>query len=71
MKLNATEHILSEADYLAGEQEGRVRHELIDGQAYAMTGASDYHNKLSGNLFADLRNALGATIPLAAFISTT
>lgn len=58
MKPNAAEHFLSEADYLAGEQEGQVRHELIDGQAYAMTGASDYHNKLSGNLFADLRNAL-------------
>jgi Uma2 family endonuclease len=58
MKLNKVEHFLSEKEYLAGEQDGQVRHELIDGQAYAMTGASDYHNRLSGNLFAELRNAL-------------
>ncbi|OAI21029.1 hypothetical protein A1359_02445 [Methylomonas lenta] len=58
MALNTAESYLSEADYLAGEQDGEIRHELIDGQAYAMTGASDYHNKLSGNLFAELRNAL-------------
>ncbi len=58
MALNTVESYLSEADYLAGEQDGEVRHELIDGQTYAMTGASDYHNKLSGNLFGELRNAL-------------
>lgn len=58
MKTNCAVNVLSEADYLAGEQDGQIRHELIDGQAYAMTGASDYHNKLSGNFFAELRNAL-------------
>ncbi len=58
MAVNTAESYLSEADYLAGEQNGEIRHELIDGQAYAMTGASDYHNKLSGNLFGELRNAL-------------
>lgn len=58
MASNTAESYLSEADYLAGEQDGEIRHELIDGQAYAMTGASDYHNKLSGNLFGELRNAL-------------
>jgi len=58
MKPNRAAPFLCEADYLAGEQDGQVRHELINGQAYAMTGASDYHNRLSGNLFAELRNAL-------------
>ncbi len=58
MALNTAESYLSEADYLAGEQDGEIRHELVDGQAYAMTGASDYHNYLSGNFFGELRNAL-------------
>ena len=30
-------------DYLAGEAASEVRHEYIDGQVYAMTGASDRH----------------------------
>ena len=30
-------------DYLAGEERGDVRHEYLDGQVYAMTGASDRH----------------------------
>lgn len=60
MKPNKAEPFLSEADYLAGEQDGQVRHELIDGQAYAMTGASDYHNKLSGNFMFELMKGLKA-----------
>jgi Uma2 family endonuclease len=58
MEINAAQSHLSEADYLDGERDAEIRHELIDGKAYAMTGASDYHNKLSGNLFAELRMAL-------------
>lgn len=58
MKLNTAHDYLTEADYLAGEQDGQIRHELIDGAAYAMTGASDKHNKISGNVFAELRSAL-------------
>jgi len=50
MKLNRAEHFLSEANYL-GERDVQVRHGLIDGQANAMTGVSDYHNKLSDNTF--------------------
>lgn len=60
MALNTAESYLSEADYLAGEQDGEIRHELIDGQAYAMTGASDYHNKLSGNFMFELMKSLRA-----------
>lgn len=36
-------HPISVEDYLAGELAGEVRHEYIDGQVYAMTGASDRH----------------------------
>lgn len=34
---------ISAEEYLAGEQCSEVRHEYIDGQVYAMTGASDRH----------------------------
>lgn len=60
MAVNTAESYLSEADYLAGEQDGEIRHELVDGQAYAMTGASDYHNKLSGNIVFELMKGLRA-----------
>lgn len=58
MRLGYAEDRLSEADYLEGERDGQMRHELIDGHAYAMTGASDKHNKIGGNIFAELRNVL-------------
>ena len=41
--LSASAHSISEAEYLAGEQHSELRHEYIDGQVYAMTGASRTH----------------------------
>ncbi|WP_404359921.1 Uma2 family endonuclease [Methylotuvimicrobium sp. KM1] len=58
MRLNTAESRLSEADYLEGERDGQLRHELIDGVAYAMTGASDKHNKIAVNLTFQLMAAL-------------
>ena len=70
MRLNYAENRLSEADYLEGERDGQIRHELIDGHAYAMTGASDKHNKISGNIFAELRNVLKQSkSPCTAYIN--
>jgi Uma2 family endonuclease len=46
---------LSVEDYLAGEEAGELRHEYIDGQVYAMTGASDRHGLIVSNLVAALR----------------
>ncbi|MBU2568763.1 MAG: Uma2 family endonuclease [Gammaproteobacteria bacterium] len=70
MRVSYAEHRLSEADYLEGERDGRIRHELIDGHAYAMTGASDKHNKISGNIFAELRNVLKQrTSPCTGYIN--
>jgi len=43
---------LSVEDYLAGEQDGEIRHEYGAGEAYAMAGASDRHGLLAGALFA-------------------
>ncbi|MEA3641940.1 MAG: Uma2 family endonuclease [Lamprobacter sp.] len=46
---------LSVEAYLAGEQDGELRHEYIDGQLYAMTGASRQHGLIVSNLVAGLR----------------
>lgn len=37
-------------DYLAGENDGELRHEYIYGEVYAMAGSSDRHNRISFNL---------------------
>jgi len=70
MKANTTANFLSEGDYLAGERDGQIRHELIGGQAYAMTGASDKHNKICGNLLYQLMGALRAkSSPCSVYVN--
>jgi len=58
MQNQAYQLIITEADYLAGEQDGQQKHEYIDGQVYAMSGASANHNRLAGNLYGELRQHL-------------
>ncbi|MGH8548369.1 MAG: Uma2 family endonuclease [Methylococcales bacterium] len=43
------------AEYLEYEQNQSIRHELVDGYLYAMTGASDRHEEIALNLAAALR----------------
>jgi len=45
---------LSVDDYLAFEQTSEIRHELVDGYLYAMTGASDRYEEIAANLLAAL-----------------
>ena len=45
-------------EYLEGERVSEIRHEYVEGRVYAMAGASDDHNRISGNIFVELRNAL-------------
>jgi len=45
-------------DYLAEELVSDMKHEYIDGQIYAMTGGSLNHERIAGNVFAELRNFL-------------
>ena len=45
-------------DYLAGELRSKVKHEYAGGYVYAMAGARNVHNTVSGALFATLYNAL-------------
>jgi Uma2 family endonuclease len=44
------DHITVE-EYLSGEQISELKHEYIDGQVYAMAGASIKHNIINANIF--------------------
>jgi Uma2 family endonuclease len=52
---------LSFEDYLEGERNGDVRHEYVDGQIYAMGGASELHNTVAGELYAAIHGMLPDT----------
>lgn len=58
MSLRKIKPYLSVADYLAGERESNVRHEYVDGQVYAMAGASDRHNRIALNIASRLNDRL-------------
>jgi Uma2 family endonuclease len=45
-------------EYLEGEKLADVRHEYVDGQVYAMSGASDRHNSIAGEAYALLKSHL-------------
>ncbi|MEQ9621058.1 Uma2 family endonuclease [Coleofasciculus chthonoplastes] len=47
---------LTPDQYLKMEEQSPIKHEYIDGQIYAMAGASDPHVTIAGNLFALLRS---------------
>ncbi len=49
------------AEYLAMEPEGDVRHEFVDGEIFAMVGASRVHNALVMNLVTAIRPHLRGT----------
>lgn len=49
---------ISVEDYLEGEKISPIKYEYIDGEVYAMAGASDYHIRLSGNIFKALDDHL-------------
>jgi Uma2 family endonuclease len=53
-----TTDLISVEDYLAGELNSDIKHELIDGTIYAMAGASANHERISVNVLAEFRNHL-------------
>jgi Uma2 family endonuclease len=59
---------LSVSEYLEAEKDCPVRHEYVDGQIFAMAGASDRHNRVAGNLYNRLDDHLGDG-PCEPFIS--
>jgi Uma2 family endonuclease len=63
--LRAGYHVTPEA-YLAAERQRAQKHEYLAGVEYAMAGASAGHNRITGNVFAELRRQLAGT-PCEAF----
>jgi Uma2 family endonuclease len=59
---------LTAADYLDGERTSDTRHEFVDGHVFAMAGAGESHNLITGNVFAKLRNLVRGG-PCRVFIS--
>jgi Uma2 family endonuclease len=59
---------ISEDEYLRLEAGSPVKHEYLNGEIFAMTGATLRHNVIAGNLFAALRAHLRDT-PCRAFIT--
>ncbi|MDO9106658.1 MAG: Uma2 family endonuclease [Methylovulum sp.] len=68
MSLNYAPNEISAEDYLQGELLADYKHEYIDGEVYAMAGASEYHNLLSLNIASELRSQLKGN-PCKVFIA--
>ena len=49
---------ISEVEYLAGEKIADIKHEYIDGEVFAMAGASASHNRISLNVARKFGNYL-------------
>lgn len=47
--------LISEEEYLAGEELSDIKHEYIDGYVYAMSGASINHSTITGNIYSEIR----------------
>jgi Uma2 family endonuclease len=61
MNLNPADKPISEDDYLQGELLAETKHEYVDGQVFAMAGASENHNLLSVNMVSELKIQLKGT----------
>jgi Uma2 family endonuclease len=55
-------------EYLNLEETSEIRHEYVDGEIFAMAGASEEHNLISGNIYTLLRPHLRGTA-CRAFVS--
>ena len=51
MALKQAVTVITEEEYLAGEEISEIKHELIDGEVFAMSGASKNHERIAGNVF--------------------
>jgi len=64
----AKELFLSEQDYLTGEETAEFKHEYINGEVWAMVGASDAHVTIAMNLAFLLKQKLKDS-PCRSYIS--
>jgi Uma2 family endonuclease len=53
--------IISEAEYLAFEEKSKIKHEFMDGEIFAMAGASRRHNLAATNVSSELSVKLRET----------
>ena len=58
MALKQAISVIPEKEYLAGEEISEIKHELIDGEVFAMSGASKNHERIAGNIFRKIGNFL-------------
>lgn len=61
MKNLAVENLLSEEEYLRFEEKAKIRHEFMDGEIFAMAGATRRHNLATTNVSRVLGNQLEET----------
>ena len=59
---------MTEAEYLEAELASEVKHEFINGEAYAMAGAGSNHNRIALNIAGEFRNHLKGT-PCETFMA--
>ena len=59
---------ITEEEYLEGELISKIKHEYVDGEVFAMAGASTNHNRLVLNLSREFGNSLKNT-PCEPFAS--
>lgn len=59
--LQQRDDFISEQEYLEGEKISEIKHEYIDGEVYAMAGASKNHQRIIGNLARVLGNFLNGS----------
>jgi Uma2 family endonuclease len=55
------EKLMSEAEYLAFEEKSKIKHEFMDGEIFAMAGATRRHNLATTNISRVLGNTLEET----------
>src|SRR5712692_3888089 len=58
MELPKSKTYVTPEQYLAFERAAETKHEYLDGQVYAMAGASPQHNQICFNLAGELRQQL-------------
>lgn len=68
MNLNCQTSPITVQEYLHSEEHSSIKREFINGEVYAMTGASSDHNRIVTNLLSELRFALKNT-PCEPFAS--
>ncbi|BAZ39600.1 hypothetical protein NIES4101_55540 [Calothrix sp. NIES-4101] len=56
MVTSCSKNYFSPEEYLEGEKYSQIKHEYVDGEVYAMSGASDAHVTISLNAAMLLRN---------------